>query len=469
MSNEPASVHVETRRAAYAAFADRVWATPELNFAEVRSAEEHRRMIAAEGFRPLDRIAGIPTAVGGEWGEGGPVIAILGEYDALPGLSQTAGASAPQEVEPDGNGHGCGHNLLGAASLMAAAGVKDWLEKTGRPGRVRYLGCPAEEGGSAKGFMVREGVFDDVDVAICWHPAPVTCVMAPAALANVEAEFVFRGRSAHAAAAPHLGRSALDAVELMNIGVNYLREHMPPGARVHYAVTDTGGVAPNVVQARATARHLVRTRSLTELWPLFDRVCDIARGAALMTGTKVEWRQISGDAELVGNSVLEGLMDRALRGLGGPGFDETDLVYAREIQATLDEAELREAEAEWSLRQTPALMEEILPAGTGKNDAIGSTDVGTVSWVVPTVQAWVATCAMGTPGHSWQMTAQGCSPAAHKGMTFAAKAMAETAAALISDPALVSAAKAELAAFRQGRPFRNPVEDVDLVLPAAAR
>jgi aminobenzoyl-glutamate utilization protein B len=470
MGNEPVATYVDKRRQSYCDLSDRVWSTPELNFQEFNSSAEHARMIEAEGFRVLKQIAGMPTAVGGEAGQGGPVIAILGEYDALPGLSQAAGVADPRPLTHGGNGHGCGHNLLGSASLLAAAALKDWLERSNLPGRVRYIGCPAEEGGSAKSFMARAGVFDDVDVAICWHPGPFTGVTTPLSLACVEAEFQFAGRAAHAAAAPHLGRSALDAIELMNVGVNYLREHMPPGARVHYAITDAGGTAPNVVQAQARARHLVRAATLDEMWSLFARVVDVARGAALMTGTTMSWSQVAGEANLVGNSVLEQLMDETLRRLGSPGFDAADHAYAAAIQATLNPADIRAARMNFKLAPdlSDALTEEIYPLGAGSPNAIGSTDVGTVSWIVPTVQCRVATCAVGTPAHSWQMVAQGCAPAAHKGMIFAAKAMSEVAASLYSDPILLRAARQEHAEFRAGHPFRNPIEGAaQLTLPVA--
>ena len=244
----------DAKSPAFFELSDRVWAMPELNYQEERSAAEHAAMLEKEGFRIEKGVAGLPTALIGESGEGGPVIAILGEYDALPGLSQEAGIAEHRPVVSGGNGHGCGHNMLGSASLLAATAVKDWLAANGIKGRVRYYGCPAEEGGSSKGFMVRAGLFDDVDVAICWHPASFTGVSKPISLACVEVEFTFRGRASHAAASPHRGRSALAAVELMYIGVNYMREHMPSDARVHYANIDAGGIAPTGVQAQATGR-----------------------------------------------------------------------------------------------------------------------------------------------------------------------------------------------------------------------
>src|SRR5437016_4690456 len=276
----------------------------------------------------------------GEAGEGGPVIAILGEYDALPGLSQEAGVAEPRPVEPNGHGHGCGHNLLGSAALLAASGVKDWLARNKIAGRVRYYGCPAEEGGAAKAFMVRAGAFDDVDIAITWHPAAFCEVADPVSLANTRLDFSFKGRASHAAAAPHLGRSALDAVELMNVGVNYMREHMPSDARVHYALLDTGGIAPNVVQAHARVRYSIRARDLPGMNELVERVHKIAQGEALMTETKMEMRIISAVSNVLPNTPLEQTLHRIMEELGPPRFDEADEEFATKIRSTLTEKDI---------------------------------------------------------------------------------------------------------------------------------
>lgn len=450
---------VEAKRDVFTGLSDRVWGMPELNYAEHRSAAEHRTVLDAQGFRVTEGLAGLPTAMMGEAGEGGPVIAILGEYDALPGLSQQAGVARHEPVTPGGAGHGCGHNLLGAGALWAAAAVKDWLAASGLPGRVRFYGCPAEEGGSAKGFMVRDGVFDDVDVAISWHPAPFACVSNPVSLACNEMTVAFAGRAAHAAADPELGRSALDAVELMNVGVNYLREHMPRGARVHYALVDAGGIAPNVVQARAAVRYLVRARDLPQLQALLRRVQAVARGAALMTETTVNFDVFSGDANLVGNTPLEALMDRQLQRLGPPVWDEADQVFSHEIRATLRPDDIAAAFKRFGLpvRDGVALCDVLAPPGSGDPGLVGSTDVGTVSWVVPTVQMRGATYAIGTPGHSWQLVAQGKSGIAHKGMEHCAKVMAATAAELLRDPGQIEAAKADFTARMAGKVFENPI------------
>lgn len=462
----------EQDREVFFALSDAVWETPELNFEEARSSAAHAALLEARGFRVARGVAGLPTAVTGEAGEGGPVIAILGEYDALPGLSQQAGVARPSPLAPGGAGHGCGHNLLGAGAMMAADALRRALAARGLPGRVRYYGCPAEEGGSAKGFMVRAGLFDDVDVAISWHPAAFAGVNAPVSLACQEIVYAFEGRAAHAAATPHLGRSALDACELMNIGVNYLREHMPPSARVHYAYVDAGGTAPNVVQARAAVRHLVRARALPDLLALVARVDRIAEGAALMTETTMTRKVVSGDADLVGCAPLEALMQRELERLGPPAFDDADRVFAREIQATLSAQDIAESCRRFGLRprEDAPLCDAILPLGAGDASLVGSTDVGTVSWVVPTVQMRGATMAIGTPIHTWQVVAQGKSPLARKGMEHAAKIMASTALALFEEPALIAAAKEDHRDRLKDTPFVNPIpDDVEPNLPVAAR
>jgi len=449
---------VDAKKEAFEALSDRVWGMPELQYAEHRSAAEHVKELEREGFRITRNVADIPTAVVGEAGEGGPVIAILGEYDALPGLSQEAGVAEPRPVEPNGNGHGCGHNLLGAAALLAATGVKDWLARNKIAGRVRYYGCPAEEGGAAKGFMVRAGAFDDVDIAITWHPSAFCEVVDAVSLANTRIDFRFTGRAAHAAAAPHLGRSALDAVELMNVGVNYMREHMPSDARIHYAMLDAGGIAPNVVQANAKVRYLIRARELGELRQLIERVKKVAQGAALMTETAVEMKVISAVSNLLGNTPLEAAMQECYERLGPVPFDDMDRAFARRIQATLTDEDIATSYRRVGVaRGDAALCDAIVPLDSKRVPMVGSTDVGDVSWVVPTVQAHCSTYAIGTPGHSWQLTAQGKTPAAKKGMVHVAKVMAATAVQAITDQTLIARAKADLAARTKAQPYVCPI------------
>ena len=462
---------VDAKRDAFTALADRVWGMPETCYTEHRSVAEHLSELQRQGFSVTENVAGIPTAVMGEAGEGGPVIAILGEYDALPGLSQEAGVAEHRPIPGNGNGHGCGHNLLGSAAMLAATAVKDWLAETGTPGRVRYYGCPAEEGGAAKAFMVRDGAFKDVDIAITWHPNAFNEVADAASLANTRVDFVFRGRASHAAAAPHLGRSALDAVELMNVGVNYMREHMPSDARIHYAMIDSGGIAPNVVQAKARVRYSVRAPELPTMLTLLERVKNVARGAALMTETEVDIHVLSAVSNLLANTPLEQAMFEAMQRLGAPEWDEADRAFAKQIQDTLAPEDLSTAYRRVGVApkaDTP-MHDGIVPMDTHRVQMIGSTDVGDVSWVVPTVQAHAATHAIGTPGHSWQITAQGKTPAAHKGLTFVAKVMAATAVEAVGNPALIAKAKADLAERTRATPYVSPLpEGVEPPLAAMA-
>lgn len=426
---------------------DRVWATPETCYTELRSVAAHTEELRHQGFRVTEAAAGMPTAVIGESGDGGPLIGFLGEFDALAGLSQQADRAEQAPVKAGGNGHGCGHNLLGAAAMLAAVAVKDWLAATGTPGRVRYYGCPAEEGGAGKTFMVKAGLFDDVDVAVSWHPHSIPGVMRGSSLANARVDFTFRGRAAHAAAAPHLGRSALDAVELMNVGVNYLREHMPDSARIHYALIDGGGISPNVVQARAKVRYVVRDATAPAMLKLLERVRKVAQGAALMTETEVSDTVLAAVSNLVANGPLCDAMQRNLDALGAPDFDASDRAYAERFQATFSEDDI--AEAYLSLGLTPrsgaALADFVVPGDIPPHALGGSTDVADVSWVVPTVQLWGGTYAIGTPFHSWQMVAQGKSPLALKGMVHAAKVMAATGVDAILDAGLRAHARDDLA------------------------
>jgi aminobenzoyl-glutamate utilization protein B len=450
---------VDDKKEQFIAMSDRIWGTPELCFLETRSCAEHVAMLEAEGFRITQNVADIPTAVIGEAGEGGPVIAILGEYDALPGLSQEAGVAEPRPIPGNGNGHGCGHNLLGSAALLAATAIKDYLAANGLKGRVRYYGCPAEEGGSAKGFMARSGAFQDVDVAISWHPASFSGVNKPISLATTSLDFTFSGRASHAAAAPHLGRSALDAVELMNVGVNYMREHMPDGARVHYALLDGGGRAPNVVQAKAKVHYLIRAADLTQLMPLVARVRKIADGAALMTETTVEAKVAGACSNLLGNTPLEQLMHDNFMRLGPPEFDTDDKALAAKFQATLTKEDIAAAHTRHGLKVEPGkvLCDKIVPLDAVFAGGVGSTDVGDVSWVVPTVQARGATCAIGTPFHSWQLTGQGKTGYAHKGLVHVAKVMAGTAIDALKDPGVIARAKDDYRARTTDTPYICPL------------
>lgn len=449
---------VERKTEVFAELANQVWETPETCYMETESAAAHREMLEAQGFRITDAVANIPTAVMGEAGSGRPVIAFLGEYDALAGLSQKAGATEHDPMIAGANGHGCGHNLLGSASLLAATALKDWLEKSGTPGRVRYYGCPAEEGGAAKAFMVRDGAFSDVDIAISWHPSNFAGVQRETSLANCRIDFTFTGRAAHAAAVPELGRSALDAVELMSVGVNYMREHMPSECRIHYAVLDTGGISPNVVQAHAKVRYVVRAPDLAGLFALIERVKKVAEGAALMTETKMESVTLAGVSNLVVNTPLMDTMQDIWESMGPPAFDAEDIAFAEKIRATLTPEDVAASWAQERLEQRDIpLADFVLPAHNEVRQMGGSTDVGDVSWVVPTVQAYGATLAIGTQLHTWQVVAQGKSALAHKGMASVAKVMAATGLAAMTSEQLREAAWADLKRRHKGQDYKSPI------------
>ena len=457
-----------------AGLADSVWSLAELRYAERGSAQLHIDGLAAAGFRITRDVAGISTAFIAEWGDEGPVLAFLGEYDALSGLNQQSGALVcqPSVDSPGLAGHGCGHHLLGTAAHFAAIALQEHLRRSGQQARVRFYGCPAEEGGSGKTFMARAGVFDDVDTALTWHPGSFTGVLSQATLANVQARFVFHGRASHAAHSPHLGRSALDAVELMNVGVNYMREHMPADARVHYAVTDSGGFSPNVVQARAEVLYLIRARNNRDAAELYERVQNVARGAALMTDCRVEIVFDKACSNLLQNRTLNQVMYAQMQALGQLKVDAAQHKAAGDFQATLDAADVEQVSRPLAsvLRgKVPAIFEGIAPYDPAVEETLfGSTDVADVSWITPTVQAWVACYAFGTPLHSWQMVSQGQSGLAHAGMVHAAQILAATAIVLLEQPELIGQAKAELLERRGGQPYVCPIP-ADAPLPSQPR
>ncbi len=424
----------------FQALADKVWSTPETCYSEQNSMSAHVNELEYHGFSVTKGIADIPTAVVGEYGTDGPIIAFLGEYDALAGLSQKADVFHQDPITKGENGHGCGHNLLGSASMQAAVALRDWLKESNLPGVVRYYGCPAEEGGAAKTFMVRDKIFENVDAAITWHPGCLPGIVKGSSLANCRVDFTFEGRASHAAVSPHLGRSALDAIELMNVGVNYMREHMPDKARIHYAMIDGGGISPNVVQAKAKVRYVVRDETTPKMMELLERVKGIAKGAALMTQTKVKTRILAGVSNLVYNETLGNIMQSNLDQLGAPEFTKEDHLYAKKYQDTLTRKDIESAysNAGIDLVEGQVLAETVVAGDVKPVDMGGSTDVADVSWVVPTVSLWGANYAIGTPFHSWQMTAQGKSSIAIKGMTHAAMVMAATGSDLITNKKILA-------------------------------
>ncbi|WP_124393967.1 amidohydrolase [Rhodococcus wratislaviensis] len=360
--------------------------------------------------------------------------------------------------------------LLGAGSLLAASAIARYLEENSIAGTVRYYGCPAEEAAAGKSFMVKSGAFDDVDAALTWHPNNAMTSTQWLSLAYCQAYFRFRGTAAHAGVSPELGRSALDALELFNVGVNFLREHMADSSRIHYAIVDGGGNSPNVVQPRAAAYYVIRARTVSEMRDLYERVCQVAEGAAIMTGTKVSVEFDGGSSEILPNDVLEAALHRNVEKLGGVSFDEVDQESARRFTLTIPQKDLAETRKRLGMSRfnDSSLFAGVPPVPTREARPLvhGSTDVGDVSWVTPTVQLTGSNWAIGTPIHSWQSVAQGKLPAAHKGMIYAAKAIAATALDLYTDPQLLKSARHEFETVVADTPYDCPIPD-DVVAPPA--
>lgn len=466
---------IETRKESLIALSDRIWGFAETGFEERKSSAALEAALSGEGFEVRAGLAGIETAFEASYGSGGPVIALLGEFDALPALSQVAASATKEELVAGGNGHGCGHNLLGVGSLAAALAVKDYLCSSGASGTIKYFGCPGEERGSGKTFMARSGCFDGVDLALTWHPSDVNCVMQVRTLANLSVYFRFLGKAAHAAGAPQLGRSALDAVELMNVGANYLREHMISDARIHYAITDPGGQAPNVVQERAESFYFCRAPRVAQAREIYERLCDVARGAALMTGTKCEIRFAEGLSDYLPNRVVGELLQRCMEEAGVPAFDEADRALALRFRETLSDAERAAILAQARLFQGAAVARQLesvplaeVVGPLAKVDALmpGSTDVGDVSQIVPTGQVVCACTALGTGPHTWQFAAQASSSIGHKGMLAAARVLALACIEAFLDPGIAERARTELRESEIGA-YVCPIPAE--VLPGAAR
>tara|TARA_B110000046_G_scaffold171216_1_gene191850 strand:- start:6278 stop:7705 length:1428 start_codon:yes stop_codon:yes gene_type:complete len=412
----------------YGYIAMQIWNLAEMGYLEEQSSSLLQETLSNEGFTIKKGVANIPTAFIAEYGSGLPIIAILGEFDALPGLSQQA---IPEKKSANGDaGHACGHHLFGTASAAAAISVKQWMQSTKQKGTIRFYGCPAEEGGGAKVYMARDGLFDDVDIALHWHPSSQNAASAAAALANISAKFRFHGVSAHAAGAPEKGRSSLDGVEAMNAMVNMMREHVPQEARIHYVITD-GGKAPNVVPDFAEVYYYSRHNSRDVVRSIFNRIVKAGEGAALGTGTTMDYEIINGVHELLPNLSLQKLVHDNLSAIGGVTYSEEEKEFAEKIAL--------------SLGQTKADLDRAVNIQPYKEtaQAYGSTDVGDVSFVVPTVGFGTATWVPGTSAHSWQAVAAGGTSIGEKGMMVAAKTITATVIDLFKNQELIVKAKVE--------------------------
>lgn len=460
---------IESRRDDFCAIADDIWDHPETRFQEFWSAARLADALESEGFQLSRHAGGIPNAFIASFGEGKPVIALLGEFDALAGLSQQAHSTEPTSATPGENGHGCGHNLLGTAAFAAAVAAKQWLQQHGGSGTLRFYGCPGEEGGSGKTFMVREGLFDDIDAALTWHPEAWAGMFSTSTLANIQAAWRFTGTAAHAANSPHLGRSALDAVTLMTTGSNFLNEHIIEKARVHYAITDTGGVSPNVVQAQAEVLYLIRAPEMADVQQIFARIEKIAQGAALMTETSVSCRFEKACSSYLPNRTLEAAMYQAVCHYGTPQWSNEERAFAADIRATLGVNDIQnslkniagtsgeEGKAFARRHHDTVLIDEVAPWAATENVLAGSTDVGDVSWKAPVAQCFSPCFAIGTPLHSWQLVSQGRTSIAHKGMLLAGKILGATAIRLFRDRPLLEASQQELAQVLAVSPYQCPI------------
>ena len=451
---------LDEREQRFIAISDEIWANPELALAEYKACQLQADSMAADGFTITRNVGGLPTAFMAEYtqGEGGPKIGFLGEYDALPGLSQKK-VAVQDPLVADGAGHGCGHNMLGTASLAAAVTIMSWLQHTGRPGTVRYYGCPAEETGEGKGFMARAGAFSDLDAALTWHPGSTNTTMTGSSLAVNNIKYRFKGRTAHAAANPDTGRSALDAVELMNVGANFLREHMPDAARIHYVITNGGG-APNVVPDDAEVWYFIRSPERAQVDDLTVRVRNIAKGAAMMTETEMTEIFQAGSYNMLSNQVIAERMQAVLEELGPIEFEEAEVVYAKQVSAAFPESlrrgilKMSKQPMEWLDAGVP---DRTQPIGDRGETMPGSTDVSDVSWNTPCAQFTTTCFPLATPGHSWANTSTGGMSIGHKGMMHAAKVLSIVCADLFEQPELLAAARAEFEASTAGRPYVCPI------------
>lgn len=435
---------VDAAQPRYAELARKLWSKPELGYLETESSALLASELERAGFKLERGVAGMPTAFVASFGSGKPVLGLLAEFDALPGMSQ---ATVPEYAPIAGQraGHACGHHLFGPGVVASATAVAEWMRASKTGGTLRVFGTPAEEGGGGKCYMVREGLFADVDAVLTWHPRDRNDPGEPHSLAVISADFTFRGLSAHAAAAPERGRSALDGVEAFDFMVNMMREHVPQETRIHYVIQQ-GGDAPNIVPATAVVSYYVRHPNMETLDGIWARVLKAAEGAALGTGTSVEHEIVSAYYPLLGNTALTRLQTANMHRIGGVHYDAKELAFAQSLRKSLTDSSIE-------------LGSEATIVEPDPNAIVGSTDVGDVSWAVPTTQFYAATWVPGTPPHSWQAVAAGGTTIGEKGMLLASKTLALTLVDLLSDPKLVAEARAEFDARRNGRVWKSRFGD----------
>ncbi|TWD98563.1 aminobenzoyl-glutamate utilization protein B [Neobacillus bataviensis] len=464
---------IEENEEIFADVAKQIWDHPELGYTESFSSSLQIKVLEEAGFSVTSGLGDIPTAFVAQYGTGKPVIGILGEFDALPGLSQKVSPEY-SPVVTNGPGHGCGHNLLGTAGVEAVIALKKQIDAEKLSGTIRYYGCPAEELLSGKTFMARSGAFDDLDCALTWHPWTNNFTANASMQALTAIEFFFSGRTSHAGAAPHLGRSALDAVELMNVGSNYLREHVPDGTRIHYQITN-GGAAPNVVPDAASVYYFLRGKDRKQVDELEERLIKVAQGAAMMTETSVRWEIKSGCYDTLPNETLNELMFKQAEAAGQMLFTPEEEKFAKELVQTIDPSVLAAVKRQMLGGNEDSLLDPFFYHDTKQFGATmgGSSDVGDVSWITPMGQIMTTCAPFGVQLHTWQATASFGSTIGMKGMHHAAKIMALSAYELLLDPnGLLEKAKEEFAArtkgvvYKAGIPadVKPPVSNRDTVL-----
>ncbi len=463
MTKKKAWEWIDGHRDEFIEVSDKIWEYAEYGLCEDRSSKLVAEKLREHGFQVKHGVAGMPTAIHAEWGKGKPVIATQGEYDALPGISNKVVPWKEPLVE-DGMGHGCGHNVHGATALAAAIAVRYVLEEEGMEGTIRFYGTPAEENFGGKVFMVREGLYDDVDACISHHPSSMNVAGLSSSNATNSAKFHYYGKTAHAAGNPEMGRSALDAVELMNIGVNFLREHVIQEARIHYVIEEGGG-QPNVVPDYARSWYYIRSPRRDQVDPLFERIKKIAEGAALMTGTELKIDHTGGLYNLIPSKALSEVVTANMREVGAPEYTEEELEFAAKIAESFPKeakiAGLRKYKVpDWEKYMDVDLVTDILDPWNEGETSAGSTDVADVTWVTPAIEFGTTCNVLGAPGHSWQFVACCGSSIGHKSLVFAAKTMAGSVLDLMANPELLVRVKEEHKERIEGQTYK-PVGDPD--------
>jgi aminobenzoyl-glutamate utilization protein B len=451
---------IENNKKLIIEISDKIWEFAELGLIEFKSSALLADELEKHGFRVERGIAGMPTAFIATWGEGETVVGIMGEYDALPGLSQKK-VPWKETYEPGKPGHGCGHNIHGTSGMAAAVAAKKTMEKHNKKGTIRFFGCPAEENFAGKVYMIRDGYFDDVSAVISHHPSTMNESSLLSSLAVNSIRFNFYGKASHAGASPEQGRSALDAVELMNIGVNYLREHVIQDARIHYVI-EKGGDQPNIVPPYARSWYYVRAPERDQMEFIYDWILEIAKAAAMMTRTEVKAEFIEGSYNVIPNRTISELIVKNMREIGLPKYSDEDLKFADEIAKTISSemkiAQLKKSKRPGWERLVDKLIDDEVPDPWGEGEVShGSTDVADVSWQAPTVEFGTATWVLGTPAHSWQAVAQNGVGIGHKSLIFAAKVMAATAIDLLTNEDALNKAREEHKQRMGNKKYRSPI------------